>query len=228
MLKHENFWDRLSRYVREPINGISHFIGVLLSIVALILLVTLSQGDPLRVASFAIYGVTSVVLYTASTLLHSLHVDKIWNRRLCLFDHAAIFLLIAGSYTPILLVTLRAEHATLSWTLLSIVWGVALLGIIFKLFWLDAPRWLSTGLYLAMGWLAIIAIVPIAQALSFGGVAWLVAGGIFYSIGAVIFALEKPNWVPGIFGYHELWHMFVLAGSISHFMMMFHYVLPQA
>jgi hemolysin III len=218
----------LARYFREPVNSLTHLVGALLSLVGLVVLLVLAAGEPWRTVSFAIYGTTLVLLYTASTLLHSLHVGARAQRRLRLFDHAAIFLLIAGSYTPITLVTLQQGSGAWGWTLFALVWGIAVLGVVFKLVWLEAPRWLSTGLYLLMGWLALLAIVPITRALPPGGLFWLLLGGLFYSVGAVVYGLKRPNWLPGVFGYHELWHLFVLAGSISHFLMMLLYVLPVA
>ena len=216
----------LERWLKEPVNTLSHFVGVLLSIAGLVVLLVLSGGDPWRATSFAIYGMSSVLLYTASTLLHALKVGKRAERWLRKFDHAAIFALIAGSYTPIALVTLRAEHAPIGWTIFAVIWALAILGIVFKVFWLDAPRWLSTGLYILMGWLAIFAFIPLAQTLPVGGMFWLVLGGLFYTGGAVIFALKRPNVLPKILGYHELWHLFVLAGGVSHFVLMLRYVVP--
>ncbi len=216
----------LQRYLREPVNSLSHFVGIILSLVGLIVLLIFSAGEPWRLTSFAIYGLSSIFLYTSSTLLHGLKVSEPLERWLLRLDHAAIFTMIAGSYTPITLVTLREHSPTWGWMLFGVVWGIAILGVIFKLFWLDAPRWLSTGLYLLMGWLAVIAIGPIIQALPVGGLIWLVVGGLFYSIGAFVFIFERPNLYPGILGHHELWHFLVLAGSISHFLMLFFYVLP--
>ena len=215
----------LSAYLREPVNALTHFAGILLSIVGLVLLLVLSKGEPWRTASFAVYGSSLVLLYTASTLLHGLKVSKAKERMLRTLDHAAIFVLIAGSYTPITLVTLQRDSAVWGWTLFGVIWGVAALGVVFKLFWLEAPRWLSTGLYLAMGWMAVFAVQPVSRALPPGGLFWLALGGLFYSVGAVVYALKKPNLKLG-FGYHEIWHLFVLAGSASHFMMMLLYVLP--
>lgn len=216
----------LRRFLREPVNSLTHFVGILLSIAGLVVLLVLSRGEPWRTTSFAIYGSSLILLYTASTLLHSLKVDAHIEKRLRIFDHAAIFVLIAGTYTPITLVTLQENYPAWGWTLLSVAWGFALLGVIFKLFWIRAPRWISTGLYLLMGWMAVVAIVPIAQALSVGGLFWMALGGVFYSVGAVIYALKKPDLFPNVFGYHELWHLFVLAGSMCHFVMMLGYVLP--
>jgi hemolysin III len=220
----EQSW--LFRFLREPVNSLTHFIGILLSIAGLVALLVFSNGEPWRTISFAIYGSSLILLYTASTLLHSLKVSEEVEKSLRIFDHAAIFVLIAGTYTPITLVTLQKAHAVWGWSLLSIAWGFALLGVVFKLFWINAPRWVSTGLYLLMGWMSVVAIVPIAQALSIGGLFWMALGGAFYSIGAIIYALKKPDFFPKVFGYHELWHLFVLAGSACHFMMMFGYVLP--
>jgi hemolysin III len=216
----------LARYLREPVNSLTHFVGILLSIAGLIVLLLLSRGEPWRTVSFAIYGGALILLYTASTLLHSLRVGAKAERRLRIFDHAAIFVLIAGSYTPIALVTLQQGRERWGWGILVAVWLIALCGVFFKLFWLEAPRWLSTALYLFMGWLAVVAIVPIAATLPAWGVFWLALGGFFYSVGAIIYGLKKPVLFPGVFGYHELWHLFVLAGSACHFVMMLFYVLP--
>jgi hemolysin III len=216
----------LSRFLREPFNSLSHFIGILLSIVGLVLLLVLSGGEPYRTTSFAIYGSSLIILYTASTLLHSIKATPKTEKKLRIFDHAAIFILIAGSYTPIALVTLQKTHPAWGWSLLSVVWGIALLGVLFKVFWIDAPRAFSTALYLGMGWMSLVVITPIAQTVSLGGLVWLALGGAFYSVGAIIYGVKKPNFFPNVFGYHELWHLFVLAGSFCHFMMMLKYVLP--
>jgi hemolysin III len=216
----------LSRFLREPFNSISHFVGIILSIIGLVLLLVLSNGEPYRTTSFAIYGSSLIILYTASTLLHSIKASPKTEKKLRIFDHAAIFILIAGSYTPVALVTLQETHPVWGWSLLSVVWGIALLGVIFKVFWIEAPRWLSTLLYLGMGWMSLVVITPIAQTFALGGLVWLALGGAFYSVGAVIYALKKPDFFPNVFGYHELWHLFVLAGSFCHFMMMLRYVLP--
>lgn len=216
----------LQRYLREPVNSLSHFAGILLSLVGLIVLIIASAGEPWRLTSFVIYGLSSIFLYTSSTLLHGLKVREQVERWLLRLDHAAIFTMIAGSYTPITLITLREHSPAWGWTLFGLVWGLALLGVIFKLCWLDAPRWLSTGLYLIMGWLALIAIGPMLQTLPVGGLIWLVVGGLFYSVGALVFVFERPDLYPGLLGHHELWHLLVLAGSISHFLMLFFYVLP--
>lgn len=214
------------RSLREPVNALTHLLGVLLAIVGTVALLVLADGEPWRTVSFAVYGLTMVLLFTASTLLHALRVRQDVQRRLRILDHAAIFVLIAGSYTPITLVTLQEQHPAWGWTLFGVAWSIALLGVVFKLFWLEAPRWLSTALYLGMGWLAVVGIAPIARALPPVGLGWLIAGGVLYSLGAIVYASKRPDPFPSVFGYHELWHLFVLGGAFSHYMMMLTGVLP--
>lgn len=222
----ERFFFRGLRWLREPVNALTHGLGAILAVVGLGVLVGLAGGDPWRLTSAWIYGTSLILLFLASTLLHALRVPPRVQRRLRLIDHAAIFALIAGSYTPITLVTLQEQNATLGWTLFAVVWGFALLGSIFKLAWLSAPRWISTGLYLAMGWLAVVAFGPLMTVLPPAGIAWLVAGGLVYSIGAIVYATKRPDPIPRVFGYHELWHLFVLVGSACHFVLIARYVLP--
>ena len=132
-----------------------------------------------------------------------------------------IFIYIAATYTPICIIALKG---TLGWGLLTAVWLVALAGIIIKIFWMTAPRWLSTAIYLLMGWLAVIVVFPLVNALHLGALIWLTIGGSFYTIGAVIYALKKPDPYPGILGFHEIFHLFVLLGTFSHFWMIYRYV----
>jgi hemolysin III len=135
------------------------------------------------------------------------------------FDHAAIFGLIAGTYTPITLLALRATSPAWGWTLFAVAWGFAILGVLFTIVWRDAPRWLSTSLYVGLGWLAAVAIAPLAAAISTSGLVWLVAGGVAYSVGALVYATRRPDPWPRTFGHHALWHLFVLAGSACHYVL---------
>lgn len=213
------------RGLREPVNSITHMAGAGLALVVTLVLLLVARGDALTYLALAVFGLSSVVLFTASTLLHSVRagpVGEIWLRR---FDHAAIFVLIAGTYTPVLLIALRQTSPTLTWWLLAVVWLIALAGVVFKLYWITAPRWLSTGLYLAMGWLVVLAIVPVARALGLGGMIWLGIGGLFYTVGAIIYGSKRPNPFPGVFGFHEIWHLFVLAGWAAHVVMVFRLAL---
>jgi len=206
--------------IREPVNGASHLIGLLLAGAGTILLLRMAQG-PSELVAFGIYGATLILLYGASTLYHTLLLPERPLRALRTLDHIAIYFLIAGTYTPVALITLNGR---LGWTLLAAVWLIALAGVPFKLFFLDAPVWLSTGTYLAMGYLALVAVVPLAHAVSYRGLAWLIAGGIAYTIGAVIYARQRPDPFPGRFGHHEIWHLLVLAGSGCHFAFMLYHV----
>ena len=207
--------------IREPFNGASHLLGLLLAGAGTVLLLRSAQ-EPAQLIAFAIYGTTLMLLYGISTLYHSLPLAERPLRALRTLDHIAIYFLIAGTYTPIAIVTLGGNFG---WAILGTVWLFALAGIPFKLFFLDAPVWLSTATYLGMGYFALLAVVPIARAVSFGGLAWLLAGGIAYTIGAVIYARRKPDPFPGRFGHHEIWHLLVLTGSACHFgFMMYHVV----
>jgi hemolysin III len=207
---------------KEPFNSYSHMLGVLLSIAGLVALVIQSRGQSLRVVGFSIYGASLILLYSASTIYHWLELSPRGNDFLRRFDHTAIFLLIAGSYTPVCLVTLRGGWG---WSLFALVWSLAFAGAVLKLFFQHLPSWLTATIYVGMGWLAITAIGPLAHALPARGLVWLFAGGLAYSIGAVIYALERPDPFPQVFGHHEIFHIFVLAGSALHFVFISQYVL---
>jgi len=206
--------------IREPFNGASHLIGLLLAGAGTVLLLRMAKG-PGELVAFGIYGATLILLYGASTMYHTLPLPDRQLRALRTLDHISIYFLIAGTYTPVALVTLSGR---LGWSLLAAVWLIALAGIPFKLFFLDAPVWLSTGTYLAMGYLSLVALVPLAHAVSYAGLAWLIAGGLAYTIGAVIYTRRRPDPFPGRFGHHEIWHLLVMAGSGCHFAFMVYHV----
>jgi hemolysin III len=210
--------------LREPVNGAIHCLGALLAVVGLVLLLVQSAGPvvkPWHMVTFSIFGAALIGLYLTSTLYHWLPLAADGIRRMRKLDHTMIFVLIAATYTPVCLIPLRGPWG---WTLFGIVWSIAILGTIFKLFWLTAPRWLSTTIYVGMGWVALVAIWPLVQTMEVGGLVWLAAGGLFYSVGAVIYGLKRPNPVPGWFGFHEIFHVFCVLGSASHFWMMYRYV----
>ncbi len=209
--------------LREPMNGFTHFIGIILSIIGTFLLISLSLNPykPYHVISFSIFGFGMILLYTISTLYHWLKLSDVGIMKLRKADHIMIFIYIAATYTPVCMIALRNS---LGWFLLAAVWLVALVGIMIKIFYMNAPRWLSTFIYILMGWLAVIVIYPLFSALPTGAVIWLITGGLFYTIGAVIYGLKKPDPFPGILGFHEIFHLFVLLGSFSHFWMMYEYI----
>lgn len=209
--------------LNEPVSGITHFIGALLAAAGLALLVIFAviQGTVWHIVSFSIFGTSMILLYSASTLYHLLPLTEVGKATMRKVDHMMIYILIAGTYTPVCLVALRGPWG---WSLFGSIWALAVAGMIMKIFWLNAPRWLYTSFYLFMGWLAAIAFYPLMQAVPGGAMFWLLAGGILYSIGGVIYAAKKPNFGTH-FGFHELFHLFVMAGSFSHFWLMFRYIL---
>lgn len=212
--------DRLTFYdpTEERLNVLSHGLGLIFSVVALIVLVNYAvlEGTFLKVVTFSIYGASLVILYTASTLYHFVQEPK-WRYRLNIFDHAAIYILIAGSYTPF---TLNVMRGTLGWTLFAVVWTIAVIGITLKLFFTGKYGFISTVGYILMGWIAVFGIKALFEALPVEGIIWLVAGGIAYTIGAILFGLKMIKFN------HAIFHIFVLIGSFCHFMSVFLYVLP--
>lgn len=212
--------DRLTFYhpAEERFNFISHGIGLILSVMALILLVAyaVSGGSLRHVFSFSIYGASLVILYTASTLYHYVQEPAL-RYKLNIFDHAAIYVLIAGSYTPFVLHVLQG---TIGWTMFLLVWALAFAGVFLKLFFTGKYGLLSTAGYLLMGWMAIFALDPLIENFPATGVFWVLTGGVAYTVGAVLHGLKKIRFN------HAIFHVFVLLGSICHFMAVFLYIVP--
>ncbi len=198
--------------LREPANAITHLIGSVLSVAALILLLWLGSrtGSCWALVGLGIYGTSQLASYVASTLYHALHISHAGMERLLRLDCVLVFVFIAGTYTPVCLVELQQGWR---WGLLGTVWGIALVGLVLKVWWLHGPVWLSTGLYVAMGWVALAALPAIIRALPPASVAWFVAGGVVYTIGALIFLLDRPWPRPGVFEAHAIWHLCVVGGS---------------
>jgi hemolysin III len=203
----------------ELANAISHGIGALCSIAALVLLIVYASlyGDVWHIVSFTIFGITLLILYVCSTLLHSITHPKAkdWFE---ILDHAAIYLLIAGTYTPFLLVSLRGP---LGWSIFGVIWGLAIVGIVLKFFYVKKFILLSTLCYIAMGWLIVIAIKPLYDALPGNGLVWLIVGGLLYTMGTIFYVWRRIPY------HHAIWHVFVLAGSAAHFITILFYVLPK-
>ncbi len=212
---------KLQAWIKEPFPALSHFCGAILSAVALVALLFHTHGRLHLIVGFAVYGASLIALYVASGLAHALNVSPKNSARLDRLDYAAIFLLIAGTYTPLCLVTLRGPWG---WSLLGVEWTMAAVGISVVVFGRGSSDWFRVAVYCVMGWLAVIAIIPLTAALPPSGLAWLVAGGLCYSIGAVIFAVDRPHLWPGVFHAHDLWHLLVLGGSACHFLVVFCFV----
>lgn len=209
----------ITQVLRNPMSGLTHFIGVLLAVAGLVaLLVRAAGGDAMLVASFAIYGATLILLYTFSTLYHWLPLGERGVAIMRKIDHLMIFIFIAGTYTPICLTVLRGFWG---WVLFGVIWGLAAAGVVTKFLWMNAPRPVYVGLYIAMGWTALVFMVPLSRVMPPGGLAWLLAGGLLYSVGAVCYTLRRPDPFPGFFGFHEVWHLFVMAGSLAHYVMIY-------
>lgn len=215
------------QHIKDPGSAITHFIGMLMAIFAAVPLLIKAAHEPGRiyVISLAIYAVSLILLYAASTTYHTFDLSEKINTLLKKIDHMMIFVLIAGSYTPICLLVLKGRTGLV---LLSLVWGIAIVGILIKAFWVFCPKWVSSVLYIGMGWTCVLAFTQILNSMSTAAFGWLLAGGIIYTIGGVIYALKLPifNSRHKNFGSHEIFHLFVMGGSACHFVVMYAYLLP--
>ena len=213
--------------IKDPGSAITHFIGCIMAVLAAapLLIKAAREPDKIDIIAMGIFMLSMILLYAASTIYHTVDSTEKVNRRLRKMDHMMIFILIAGSYTPVCLIVL--QNIT-GYVLCAAVWAVALLGIIVKACWITCPKWFSSVIYIGMGWLCVFAFIPIMKALSPAGFGWLLAGGIIYTIGGIIYALKLPifNSRHKNFGSHEIFHLFVMGGSICHFIVMYFFVMP--
>ena len=214
-------------FFKDPGSAITHFIGMLMAIFAAIPLLIKAAHEPSRiyVISLSVYAVSMILLYAASTTYHTFDLSEKKNTVLTKIDHMMIFVLIAGSYTPICLLVLRGRTGKI---LLGIVWSIAIVGILIKAFWVYCPKWVSSVLYIGMGWACVLAFTQISNNMSRTAFLWLLAGGIIYTIGGIIYAMKLPifNNRHKNFGSHEIFHLFVMGGSVCHFVLMYSFVLP--
>lgn len=212
--------------VREPFNALSHLAGAVLSLAALLAMTIKAasqQAPPLHLTSVILFGLALIALYTASTVYHAVIARPETIAFLRKLDHSMIFTLIAGSYAPFCLIALEGP---LGWTLFGFVAFLGLSGIFFKMIWFHSPRWLSTAIYIAMGWIIVFAVVPLADQLSTAGLSLLIGGGLLYTIGGIIYGLKPPFMQKVLrLGFHEVFHLFILAGSLCHFLSVYFYVL---
>lgn len=210
----------------EVFNSISHLAALFLSILGSILLIVESsaQGAPWKIVSFSIYGLSLCNLFASSTLHHSITTTPEWERYFQTLDYLAIFPLIAGTFTPLCLVILK--NTTIGWTFFGTVWTLSIISMIMVAkYFTKTPKWVTMTLYITLGWMGAFLTYFMAPILGWTGVAWMIVGGLWYTIGGVIYTLEVPNPVPGKFGFHEIWHLFVILGASSHWFLMYHHVL---
>ena len=204
----------MSSKFRDPISGLTHLGGAIASAGGLVALLLVGWQGIEKLLSVLVYGLSLVGLFAASATYHLAKVKPATQQVLRKIDHSAIFLLIAGTYTPF---CVNAFTGFFRWGLLTVIWSIALIGILVKVFWIGAPRWLNAVMYVIMGWLCVSAIGQMTTTLTPFALVWLIAGGIIYTLGAVVYATKLFNFVPGIFGFHEVWHIFVLLGALAHF-----------
>lgn len=211
--------------VKDPGSALTHFIAMLgaMAAAAPLLIKASREPDRIHVAALSIFILSMILLYAASTIYHTLDISESVNKWLRKLDHMMIFILIAGTYTPICLVVL-GDHS--GYSLLAIVWGIALIGIAINALWINCPKWFSSLIYIAMGWVCVLAFKQILTALSGPAFGWLLAGGIIYTVGGIIYALKLPffNSKHKNFGSHEIFHLFVMGGSFCHYVLMYTFV----
>ncbi len=215
------------KHIKDPGSAITHFIGMLMAIFAAVPLLIKAASEPGRIyiISLAIYAASLILLYAASTTYHTFDISEKVNTVLKKIDHMMISVLIAGSYTPVCLIVLKGKTGLI---LLAIVWSIAIAGILIKAFWVYCPKWVSSVLYIGMGWTCVLAFTQILNNMSPAAFGWLLAGGIIYTVGGVIYALKLPifNNRHKNFGSHEIFHLFVMGGSACHFVVMYAFLLP--
>lgn len=214
---------KLIEKFREPVNGLTHLFAAILSIGGTVVLVALAFGNWQKAVSMLVYGISLVLLFAASATYHLVKGSPKTIETLRKFDHAAIFLLIAGTYTPICYNNFTGFW---KWGLLAIIWSIALAGVLIKSFYVRSPRWLSATIYLIMGWIVMLAISEMIKTLPVGAIVWIAVGGVIYSLGAIVYSTKMFNFIPGKFGFHEVWHIFVILGALAHFIAIAFYVAP--
>ena len=218
--------DTIKKHVKDPGSAITHFIGMLMAVFAAVPLIIKAthEPNPIYVVSIAIYAASLILLYAASTTYHTFDRSEKVNTILKKIDHMMISVLIAGSYTPICLLVLGGRLGII---LLAIVWSIAIAGILIKAFWVYCPKWVSSVLYIGMGWTCVLAFTQLLNSMSPAAFGWLLAGGLIYTVGGIIYALKLPifNMKHKDFGSHEIFHLFVMGGSICHFVVMYAFVL---
>jgi len=200
--------------IREPVNSLTHWAGAVLALAGLIALLIVGWSTPAKIVSLAVYGLSLIAMFSASATYHMVRAKEKVLLILRKLDHSAIYLLIAGTYTPF---CVNAFDGFWKWGMLGVIWTLAAIGIVVKVFYIKAPRWLNAGIYVVMGWLCVGAAGQMLAALPAWVFGWLLAGGVIYTVGAVVYITKIFNFWPGVFGFHEVWHIFVLLAAAAHF-----------
>ncbi len=215
----------MEKYLREPINSLTHWIGAILSVFALIAMLVkgiINNSSAVTIASVIIFGISLILLYTVSATYHGVITSDKIIFKLRKLDHSMIFILIAGSYAPFSLIALGGSKGTVFFTVIA---SIAISGILFRMLWFNCPRWLQTALYIGLGWAAIFMIKPLSKVLSPTSLFLLVFGGVLYTVGGVIYGLKPKKLQLGKFGFHEIFHIFIILGSLCHFICVFIYLI---
>lgn len=209
--------------LREPVNGLTHFFAAIAALVGLVILLFVGWGSVSKAVALTVYGLSLVLLFAASAAYHMVHAKPAVLQLLRKLDHSAIYLLIAGTYTPFCALMFEGFW---KWGLLAIIWSLAGIGIVVKLFVIHSPRWLNAGIYIVMGWLCVAAIGEMLRVLPAWALTWLLVGGLTYTLGAVVYITKTMNFWPGKFGFHEVWHIFVILGALAHFIAIAFFIAP--
>jgi hemolysin III len=203
------------KMIREPFNGLTHLGGAIAAVFGMIALIVISRVQPVKIVSVLVYSFSLIAMFCASAIYHMANVKPFFLQTLRKIDHSAIFLLIAGTYTPFCLLAFTGFW---HWGLFALIWVIAVIGVLVSIFYIKSPRWLHTGIYVVMGWLCVMAAPQMPAVLPVASMVWLFLGGVIYTLGAVVYATKILDFVPGKFGFHEIWHIFVLLGALVHFL----------
>ena len=209
--------------LREPVNGLTHLIAAIVAALGLVGLWILGRGSVIKEVSLTIYGLSLILMFSASATYHLTKARPQVMKYLRKLDHSSIYILIAGTYTPI---CLHYFTGFWQWGMVIVIWGLAIAGICVKLVIINAPRWLTAGIYLIMGWLALFGLKEIFTSMPVWAWIWLLLGGLFFTLGAIIYITKKMDFYPGVFGFHEVWHIFVILGCLCHFIIMAAFIAP--
>ena len=207
--------------LRDPVSGLTHLGAAIAALMGLIAMLVMGRGDTTREISLLVYGLSLMMMFSASATYHLVNAGPEVTRRLRKIDHSAIYILIAGTYTPVCLYFFTGFWR---WGLLIIIWTMAIAGVTVKLFVINAPRWVTAGVYLVMGWFLVLAMREVLNTMPVGAILWMVIGGLLFTLGAVVYMTKKPDPWPGVFGFHEIWHIFVILGCLAHFILIANFI----